>query len=44
MDPTVELGKTINDRLEKLRELDPDLEGVTDYIEVNDFRLGRVYP
>ena len=36
MHSTVELGKTINDRLEKLREHDPGLEEVIDYLEVND--------
>ena len=37
------MGKTINDRLEKLREEDPGIEEVTDYLEVNDSRLGRFY-
>ena len=41
MDPTVELGKTIKDRLEKLREEDPCIEEVSDYVEVNDSMLGR---
>ena len=39
----MELGKTINDRVEKLREEDPGIEEVTDYLDVNDSRLGRFY-
>ena len=39
MDPTVDLGKTINSRLKELREGDPGLEDVTEYLEVKDSRL-----
>ena len=44
MDPTVDLGKAINSRLNELREEDPGLEEVTEYLEVKDSRLGRFYP
>ena len=43
VDPTVNLGKTINSRLNELREEDPGLEEVTDYLQVKDSRLGRFY-
>ena len=43
VDPTVDLGKTINSRLNELREEDPGLEEVTDYLQVKDSRLGRFY-
>ena len=43
VDPTVDLGKTINSRLNELREEDPGLEEVTEYLEVKDSRLGRFY-
>ena len=43
VDPTVNLGKTINSRLNELREEDPGLEEVTDYLPVKDSRLGRFY-
>ena len=43
VDPTVNLGKTINSRLNELREEDPGLEEVTEYLEVKDSRLGRFY-
>ena len=43
VDPTVDLGKTINSRLNELREGDPGLEEVTEYLEVTDSRLGRFY-
>ena len=43
VDPTVDLGKTINSRLKELREWDPGLEEVTKYLEVKDSRLGRFY-
>ena len=42
MDPSVDLGKTINSRLNELRE-DPGLEEVTDYLKVKDSKLGRFY-
>ena len=34
VDPTVDLGKTINSRLNELREEDPGLEEVTDYLQL----------
>ena len=34
VDPTVEVSKTIHDRLTELREEDPGLEEVTGYLEV----------
>ena len=43
VDPTVDLGKTINSRLNELREEDPGLEEVTVYLQVKDSRLGRFY-
>ena len=43
VDPTLDLGKTINSRLNELREEDPGLEEVTDYLQVKDSRLGRLY-
>ena len=43
VDPTLDLGKTINSRLNELREDDPGLEEVTDYLQVKDSRLGRFY-
>ena len=43
VDPEVDLGKTINSRLNELREEDPGLEEVTDYLKVKDSRLGRFY-
>ena len=43
VDPTVELGKTILDRLKELREEDLGLEEVMGYLEVNDSRLSRFY-
>ena len=43
VDPTVDLGKTINSRLNELREEDPGLEEMTDYLQVKDSRLGRFY-
>ena len=43
MDPSVDLGKTINSRLNELREEDPGLEEVTDYLKVKDSNLGRFY-
>ena len=43
VDPSVNLGKTINSRLKELREEDPGLEEVTDYLEVKDSKLGRFY-
>ena len=43
MDPSVDLGKTINSRLNELREEDPGLEEVTDYLKVKDSKLGRFY-
>ena len=43
VDPSVDLGKTINDKLKEIREADPALEEVAGYLEVKDSRLGRVY-
>ena len=43
VDPMVDLDKTINSRLNELREDDPGLEEVTDYLQVKDSRLGRFY-
>ena len=43
VDPTVDLGKTINSRLNELREEDPGIEEVTEYLEVKDSKLGRFY-
>ena len=43
VDPSVDLGKTINSRLNELREEDPGLEEVTDYLKVKDSKLGRFY-
>ena len=43
VDPSVDLGKTINSRLNELREEDPGLEEVTDYLKVRDSKLGRFY-
>ena len=43
VDPTVDLGKTISSRLEQLREEDPGLEEVTDYLTVKESKLGRFY-
>ena len=43
VDPTVDLGKNINSRLEQLREEDPGLEEVTDYLTVKDSKLSRFY-
>ena len=43
MDPTVDSGKTINSRLNELREEDPGLDEVTEYLEVKDSKLGRFY-
>ena len=39
----VDLGKIINSRLKERREGDPRLEEVTEYLEVGDSRLGRLY-
>ena len=45
VDPTVGLGKTINSRLNELREEDLGLEEVTDYLQANPFTPGRaVWP
>ena len=43
MDPSVELGKTINDKLKEIREVDQALDEVAGYLEVNNPRLGRFY-
>ena len=44
MDPTVELGKTINSKLKELREVDPGLAEVTGYSQAKDTsKLGRFY-
>ena len=43
VDPSVDLGKTINSRLNELKEEDPGLEEVTDYLKVKDSKLGRFY-
>ena len=43
VDPSVDLGKTINSRLKELREEDLGLEEVTEYLEVKDSKLGRFY-
>ena len=43
VDPSVELGKTINDKLKEIREADPALDEVAGYLEVNNPRLGRFY-
>ena len=43
VDPTVNLGKTINSRLNELREEDPGLEEVTENLEVKDSKLRRFY-
>ena len=43
MDPSVDLGKTINSRLNEMREEDPGLEEVTEYLKVKDSKLGRFY-
>ena len=43
VDPLVDLGKTINSGLNELREEDPGLEEVTDYLRVKDSKLGRFY-
>ena len=43
MDPSVDLGRTINSRLNELREEDPGLEEVTDYLKVKCSKLGRFY-
>ena len=37
VDLTLHLGKTINSRLTQLREEDPGLEEVTDYLQVKDW-------
>ena len=36
VDPTVELGKTINSKLKELREVDPALAEVTGYLQAKD--------
>ena len=41
MAPTVDLGKTINSRLTELREEDPGVEELTQYLKVKDSKLGR---
>ena len=41
MDPTVEFGKTINVRLQELKEENPGLVELTDYLKVNDSKLSR---
>ena len=44
MEPTVELGKTINSKLKELREVDPGLAEVTGYLLAKDSsKLGRFY-
>ena len=44
VDPTVELGKTINSKLKELREVDPGLAEVTGYLQAKDSsKLGRFY-
>ena len=43
VDPTVELVKTINNRLQELRAEVPGLAEVTDYLQVKDSKLGRFY-
>ena len=43
MDPTVELVKTINNRMQELREEDPGLEEVMEYLEVEVSKLGKFY-
>ena len=43
VDPTIELGKAINDRLQESREEDPGLVEVTDFLKVNYSTLGRFY-
>eukprot|EP00795_Rhopilema_esculentum_P014500 gene14500-biopygen4278 len=42
VDPSVELGKTINDKLKEIREADPALDEVAGYLEVNNPRLGKL--
>ena len=42
VDPSVDLGNTINSRLNELREEDPGLEEVTDYLKVKDSKLGSL--
>ena len=41
--PTVDLGKTIHDRLKELSMEDPGIEEVNGYLEVNDSRSSRFY-
>ena len=43
VDPSVDLGKTVNSRLNEMREEDPGLEEVTEYLKVKDSKLGRFY-
>ena len=44
VDPTVELGKTINSKLKELREADPGIAEVTGYLQAKDTsKLGRFY-
>ena len=43
MDPTIELGKAINNRINELRVEDPGLKELTDFLKVNEGKLGRFY-
>ena len=37
----MDLGKTVNSRLNEMREEDPGFEEVTEYLKVKDSKLGR---
>ena len=43
VDPTIELGKAVNNRINELRVEDPGLKEVTDFLKVNEGKLGRFY-
>eukprot|EP00795_Rhopilema_esculentum_P010069 gene10069-biopygen12727 len=42
VDPTIELGKAVNNRINELRLEDRGLEKVTDFLKVNEGKLGEI--
>eukprot|EP00795_Rhopilema_esculentum_P016113 gene16113-biopygen5453 len=42
VDPTIELGKAVNNRIIELRVEDPGLKEVTDFLKVNEGKLGEI--
>ena len=43
VDPTIDLGKAVNNRINELRVEDPGLKEVTDFLKGNEGKLGRFY-